>query len=34
MSVLAVALLVAVLDGTFAVLYYVNVLGAAAFRRI
>lgn len=34
MPPLAVALLVAVLDGAFAVLYYVNVLGAAAFRRI
>jgi hypothetical protein len=32
--ILAVALLVAVLDGAFAVLYYVNVLGAAAFRRV
>ncbi len=34
MPILGVALLVAVLDGSFAVLYYVNVLGAAAFRRV
>ncbi len=34
MPILGVALLVAVLDGAFAVLYYVNVLGAAAFRRV
>jgi hypothetical protein len=34
MPILAVALLVAVLDGAFAVLYYVNVLGVAAFRRV
>ena len=34
MPIFAVALLVAFLDGTFAVLFYVNVLGAAAFRRI
>jgi hypothetical protein len=34
MPILGVALLVALLDGAFAVLYYVNVLGAAAFRRV
>jgi len=34
MPILGVAVLVAVLDGTFAVLYHVNVLGAAAFRRV
>jgi hypothetical protein len=34
MPILAVALLVAILDGAFAVLYYVNVLGGAAFRRV
>jgi len=34
MPILGVALLVAVLDGAFAGLYYVNVLGLAAFRRV
>jgi hypothetical protein len=34
MPILGVALLVAVLDGLFAGLYYVNVLGLAAFRRV
>ncbi len=34
MPILGVALLVALLDGSFALLYYVNVLGAAAFRRV